>query len=114
LVVLHVSGDGLPALSIPSVHMTTVGSGSIAVPDFVGLTRTALERGKTPLDQTRLAFHEPSLRPSPNASEVDIGGAVFCRITATHLAGRAHDDRAAFRESEPLDLIYVANRVSRR
>ena len=64
LVVLHVSDDGLPALSIPSVHMTTVGSGSIAVPDFVGRTRTALEGGKTTLDQTRLAFHEPSLRPT--------------------------------------------------
>ena len=48
-VVLHVSDDGLPTLSVPSVHMTAVRSGPIAVPDLSHLCRACLERGEATL-----------------------------------------------------------------
>jgi hypothetical protein len=67
-VVLHVSGHRLPALSVPSVHMTTVRSGPIAVPDLAHLCRACLERGEATLYETRLAFHEPTLPLTPNRS----------------------------------------------
>jgi hypothetical protein len=60
-VVLHVSGHGLPALSVPSVHVTAVRSRPIAVPDLAHLCRTCLEGGEATLHETRLAFHEPTL-----------------------------------------------------
>jgi hypothetical protein len=60
-VVLHVSDDGLPALSVPSVNMTANRPGPIAVPDLTLLSRTCLERGEATLHETRLAFHEPTL-----------------------------------------------------
>jgi hypothetical protein len=60
-VVLHVSDDGLPALSVPSVYMTAVRSGPIAVPDLTHPSRACLERGEATLHETRLAFHEPTL-----------------------------------------------------
>jgi hypothetical protein len=60
-VVLHVSGHGLPTLSVPSVHMTAVRSGPIAVPDLAHLRRTCLKCGEATLHETRLAFHEPTL-----------------------------------------------------
>ena len=67
-VVLHVSDDGLPTLSVPSVHMTAVRSGPVAVPNLSDLCRTCLERGEATLHETRLAFHEPTLRPRSNQS----------------------------------------------
>ena len=67
-VVLHVSDHGLPALSVPSVYMTAVRSGPIAVPDLTHLSRACLKRGEATLHETRLAFHEPTLPLPPNRS----------------------------------------------
>jgi hypothetical protein len=66
--VLHVSDDRLPALSVPSVHMTAVRSRPIAVAEVSDLRRTCLERGEATLYETRLAFHEPTLPLTPNRS----------------------------------------------
>ena len=62
---LHISGYGLPALSVPSVHMTAVRSGPIAVPDLAHLCWTCIERGEATLDETRLAYHDPTLPLAP-------------------------------------------------
>jgi len=44
-VVLHFAGYDLPVLSVPSVHVTAIRTGPIAVPDLAFMSRTRLERG---------------------------------------------------------------------
>jgi len=56
-VVLHVSGYDLPVLSVPSVHMTAIWPGPIAVPSLALVSRTCLEGGVAALAETRLALH---------------------------------------------------------
>jgi len=75
--VLHVSDDGLPTLSVPSVHMTAVRSAPIAVPDLSHLCRTCLERGEATLHETRLANHDPTL-PLPPINLVGPRTLPFC------------------------------------
>ena len=49
---LHVSGYDLPVLSVPSVHMTAIRPGPIAVPSPALISRTGLERGVAALAET--------------------------------------------------------------
>ena len=49
---LHISGYDLPVLSVPSVHMTAIRPGPIAVPSLALMSRTCLERGVTALVET--------------------------------------------------------------
>ena len=58
---LHVSGYDLPVLSVPSVHMTAIRPGPIAVPSPALMSRTCLERGVAALAETRLALHGTEL-----------------------------------------------------
>jgi len=72
--VLHVSGHDTPLRSVPSVHMTTVGTSPIAVPNLVGTSQTPIEGSEAALAQTRLTLHRPRLRPSqvgPRARVLD-------------------------------------------
>lgn len=55
-VVLHLPGHDLPTLSVPSVGVTAIGAGPIAVSNLVLIGGTRLERGKTAVGDTRLAF----------------------------------------------------------
>ena len=61
-----VSGYDLPVLSVPSVRVTAIRTGPIAVSDLALTSRTRLKRGEAALGETRLALHEPSLRRRTN------------------------------------------------
>jgi len=54
VVVLHVPGNELPALSVPLVRVTAVGTTTVAVPNLVFVRRTAFEGGEAALGAARL------------------------------------------------------------
>jgi hypothetical protein len=62
----HVARN-LPALSVPSVYVTAVGSGPIAISEFAGSCRTPIEGCEAALAQTRLTLlHKSTVRPLPS------------------------------------------------
>jgi hypothetical protein len=64
--VLHFSDADLPTPSIPSVRVTAIGTGTIAVPKLARTSRTSIERSEAALTQTRLTLHRSNIRPSQN------------------------------------------------
>ena len=77
---LHVSDDCLPALSVPSVHMTAVRSRPIAVAEVSDLRRTCLERGEATLHETGLAIHDAILPLVPDRSVGDVFPRVWRKV----------------------------------
>ena len=63
VIMLHPPGHALPVLSVPSVHVTAVGTRPIAMPDLVLTSGTSIERREAAHIQTRLTFHTLTIRP---------------------------------------------------
>jgi hypothetical protein len=64
--VLHGSDADLPTPPVPSVRVTAIGTGPIAVPNLAGPSRTPIERSEAALTQTRLTLHTSNIRPPQN------------------------------------------------
>jgi hypothetical protein len=97
--VLHVSDCRLPALSVPSVHMTAVRSGPVAVPDLCHLWGACLEGGEATFHQTRLAFHKPTLPLAPINFVEPRPTAVLQRSSRQPLPRPARPDRHITRQA---------------
>jgi hypothetical protein len=60
----------LPALSVPSVYVTAVGSGPIAKSEFAGSCRAPIEGCEAALTQTGLTLlHKSRVRPLPTGGD---------------------------------------------
>src|SRR5260370_6416539 len=63
VVVLHLARHDLPCMAVPSMRVTAVGTGTVAMPNFVLTRRAAVESSEARRSGTLLAFGRPERVP---------------------------------------------------